>query len=87
VSHFVQRALARRTYENRRDVEQRGLLLASGLITGEALVGIGLAVPIVASGRSDVLAFWGTHEAAWPGALLMLALVALLYRLSAPRRG
>jgi putative OPT family oligopeptide transporter len=85
VAHFVGRALARRSAEERGEVEQRGLLLSSGLITGEALVGIGLAVPIVASGRADVLAFWGTHEAAWPGALLLLAIVLLLYRLSAPR--
>jgi uncharacterized oligopeptide transporter (OPT) family protein len=27
--------------------EQRGLLMASGLITGEALMGIGVAIPIV----------------------------------------
>lgn len=85
VAHLARRALRKRPVENRSEVEQRGLLLSSGLITGEALVGIGLAVPIVASGRADVLAFWGTHEAAWPGAFLLLVIVALLYRLSAPR--
>ena len=31
----------------------RGLLLASGLITGEALVGIGMAIPIAASGDRE----------------------------------
>jgi putative OPT family oligopeptide transporter len=31
----------------------RGVLLASGLITGEALVGIGIAIPIAASGDKD----------------------------------
>ncbi|MCK4565131.1 MAG: oligopeptide transporter, OPT family [Verrucomicrobia bacterium] len=33
-----------------------GLLFASGLITGEALAGILLAIPIVASGNPDILA-------------------------------
>jgi putative OPT family oligopeptide transporter len=35
--------------------DQTGLLFASGLITGEALVGIGLAIPIVASGDPQFL--------------------------------
>jgi len=62
------------------DVEQRGLLLASGFITGEALVGIAMAVPIVIASRADVMAFWGVHAAAWPG-LLILALICYgLYR-------
>ena len=36
--------------------ERRGLLFASGLITGEALVGIMLAVPFAAAQSTDVLA-------------------------------
>ena len=35
--------------------EEGGLLIASGLITGEALIGILLAVPVAIYGRSDVL--------------------------------
>ncbi len=35
--------------------DRQGLLFASGLITGEALIGILLAVPIVLSGRADVM--------------------------------
>jgi len=58
----------------------RGLLFAAGLITGEALVGIVLAVPIVLAGRGDVLAFWGEVGSPWPGALLLLAVMGLLYR-------
>ena len=34
----------------------RGVLFAAGLITGEALLGILLAIPIVISGRKDILA-------------------------------
>lgn len=35
--------------------EQAGLLIASGLITGEALIGIALAIPVAIYGSSDVL--------------------------------
>jgi uncharacterized oligopeptide transporter (OPT) family protein len=52
----------------------RGLLLASGLITGEALVGILMAIPIVVSGSSDVLAIMDHPLGAWPGALLLLGI-------------
>ncbi len=38
------------------DSERRGLLFSSGLITGEALVGILLAIPFAASQSTDVLA-------------------------------
>jgi len=71
--------------EAEKEVEQRGLLLASGLITGEALVGIAMAVPIVIAQNGEVFAFWGVHGAAWPG-LAMFALVTwAVYRFSVPR--
>ncbi|MGH7700835.1 MAG: OPT family oligopeptide transporter, partial [Gemmatimonadales bacterium] len=60
--------------------ERHGLLFAAGLITGEALLGILLAIPIVLAGRADVLAFWGTHEGTWPGVLLLALVMGYLYR-------
>jgi putative OPT family oligopeptide transporter len=57
-----------------------GLLFAAGLITGEALVGIGMAIPIVVYGRADVLAFWGVHEGNLPGIALLTLVAFLLYR-------
>ena len=36
--------------------KRNGVLFAAGLITGEALMGIVIAIPIVMSGRADVLA-------------------------------
>jgi len=86
VAWLVKRTLARHGEQKTKQVEQRGLLLSSGLITGEALVGIGLAIPIVLSGKADVLAFLGIHKAAWPGALLLAVLLFFLYRLSVPRK-
>jgi putative OPT family oligopeptide transporter len=86
VSHFVKRAVARQkgsvSGDAQKDLEQRGLLLASGLITGEALVGILMAIPIVLSGRSDVLAFFGVHSSPLPGLALLCLVVYGLYRVA-----
>lgn len=61
----------------------RGLLAAAGLITGEALMGIGIALPVAASGRSDVLALGMPGlPAAWPGLILVLALGLWLWWLA-----
>lgn len=57
------------------------MLAAAGLITGEALMGIGLAVPIVVSGNADVLALGMQPFGAWPGVILLLALCVWLLRL------
>jgi len=62
-----------------------GILLAAGLITGEALMGIALAVPIVLSGSNDVLSLLepALTEAigAWPAFLLFVALCVWLGRI------
>ncbi|MBJ6978752.1 oligopeptide transporter, OPT family [Luteimonas sp. MC1895] len=65
-------------------VHRPGTLFAAGLITGEALMGIAIAVPIVITERSDVLAVAESlHFNQWVG-LAVLAVVAwLLYRSSA----
>lgn len=57
------------------------LLAAAGLITGEALMGIGLAVPIVMTGDPQILSLGMQPLGAWPGILLMLALCPWLARL------
>lgn len=61
--------------------DRHGLLFAAGLITGEALIGIVLAIPIVIGG-ADVLAFWGDFSSPWPGVALLLLLMYLLYRVA-----
>jgi putative OPT family oligopeptide transporter len=53
-----------------------GLLFGAGLITGEALVGIALAVPIVLFKDGDVLAMKNFTAVAWPGILWLVAVVA-----------
>ncbi len=63
VSHAALTAVRRRRGDEA-GAERSGLLLASGLITGEALVGILLAIPFAVYQRTDVLAIPGV-----PGAL------------------
>jgi putative OPT family oligopeptide transporter len=73
--------------EDARDrVHRPGVLFSAGLITGEALMGIAIAVPIVVSARADVLALPEMFQLSqWIG-LIVLALVGwLLYRTG--RRG
>jgi len=59
---------------------RRGVLFASGLITGEALTGIALAIPIVISGKTDILALTQGSQRAWPGIILLTAIGYWLYR-------
>lgn len=84
IAHLVKRRLRKSLGdpggEEFKAREQRGMLISSGLITGEALVGILMAIPIVLAGRSDVLAFLGVHDLALPGILLLLGLFYLIYR-------
>jgi hypothetical protein len=68
--------------EARATGERNGLLFAAGLITGEAMVGILLAIPIVASSNANVLAFWGEHESVLPGIILLAVVVYWLYRVA-----
>jgi len=62
--------------------ERNGLLFAAGLITGEAMVGILLAIPIVLTSNANVLAYWGEHDGVLPGILLLAVVVYWLYRMA-----
>jgi putative OPT family oligopeptide transporter len=59
---------------------RHGLLFASGLITGEALIGILLAIPIVLSGNLKVLAVLKKPLGTWPGVVLLVGIGYWLYR-------
>ena len=87
LAHFAQRSMGRgASPADSERANRKGILFASGMITGEALTGIIIAIPIVASGRADVLALPASLQF---GGLLGLAIVAVLafglYR-SASRR-
>ena len=57
-----------------------GMLTAAGLITGEALVGIFLAIPIVLSGDAGVLALADEPFGGTPGLVVVAALGWWVYR-------
>ena len=77
IAHLVERRLrAKGTDEAGLErANRKGLLFAAGMITGEALMGIGIAIPIVSSGSADVLAL---PESLRFGEGLGLAVVAVL---------
>jgi len=62
-------------------LKQRGMLFAAGLITGEALVGVLIAIPIVATGRDDVFSLpEAFHFGGWLGLLFLAGLAAWLFK-------
>jgi uncharacterized oligopeptide transporter (OPT) family protein len=83
---LVSRALDRMKAgpERRGEVERNGLLVAAGFITGEALMGIMLAVPVAAAHDAEVLALFGGEYAEFklPALLFVVTVLVLLYRLS-----
>jgi len=66
------------------DGGRHGMLFAAGLITGEALIGILMAIPIVVSGNPDVFALSLDLTPA-VGLLVVLGVAAALFRVAARR--
>jgi putative OPT family oligopeptide transporter len=63
-----------------------GMLFAAGMIAGESLTGVVLAIPIVASGRADVLALpAGLQFGNGLGLAIYVALAGLLYWIASRR--
>lgn len=77
IAHLAERHLRRRGTDEAglERAHRKGLLFAAGMITGEALMGIGIAIPIVSSGSADVLALPAHLRF---GEMLGLAVVAAL---------
>jgi uncharacterized oligopeptide transporter (OPT) family protein len=86
LSHIVgrRRGLTKDSDEAEVDrVHRPGTLFAAGLITGEALMGIAIAFPIVIAKRADVLALPERyHFGAGVGLVVLAVVVALFYRSS-----
>ncbi|MCH8958756.1 MAG: oligopeptide transporter, OPT family, partial [Proteobacteria bacterium] len=84
VGHLVERHFKPGDADGERErIHQKGTLFSAGLITGEALMGIFIAVPIVAVGSVNVLALpeaW--HFGGWLGLIMLAAVAVLLYRLA-----
>jgi putative OPT family oligopeptide transporter len=67
---------------NPEGARQLGVLMASGMIVGESLVGVLLAAVVVFSGRPDPLALVGeafADASVWVGGLVFAVAIALMY--------
>ncbi|MBL9020097.1 MAG: oligopeptide transporter, OPT family [Myxococcales bacterium] len=86
VAWLVGRVLdrAKASAERRAEVERNGLLVAAGFITGEALIGIALAVPVAVYHDDAVLALFDGeyHSFKWPALGFVALVMWLLYKLS-----
>ncbi|MGH8031737.1 MAG: OPT family oligopeptide transporter [Luteimonas sp.] len=83
LSHFVERKhkLAAGDEDARDRLHRPGTLFSAGLITGEALMGIAIAIPIVLSKRADVLALPESLQfGQWVGLAVLVIVGWLLYR-------
>ena len=83
VAYLVERFFHAEDAKAKENIHQKGTLFSAGLITGEALMGIFIAIPIVVVGSADVLALpeaW--HFGGWLGLLMLAGLAILLYRLA-----
>jgi putative OPT family oligopeptide transporter len=79
IAHLVERKLGGK--EAAESAGHNGMLFAAGLITGEALMGIVIAIPIVMSGRADVIALpAGLQFGGWLGLVVVAWLAMWLYR-------
>jgi putative OPT family oligopeptide transporter len=62
-------------------LSRKGMLFSAGMITGEALMGILIAIPIVGYGRADILALPATWQfGQWLGVIILVVLAVMLYR-------
>ena len=62
-------------------LNRKGMLFSAGMITGEALMGILIAIPIVGYGRADVLALPAAWQfGQWLGVVVLAVLAMLLFR-------
>jgi len=81
----VERAVEKRTADEKLRIEEKGTLLASGLIAGEAIVGILLAVVFLAG--MPAMATFGFYPA-WGGWLSLIGFASVAYVLiRIPARG
>jgi putative OPT family oligopeptide transporter len=87
LAHLVERAAGVHNDPDAAErVHRKGVLFSAGLITGEALLGIIIAIPIVTSGRADVLALPGGVQFGEGVGLAIFAVIGwILYRVA--RRG
>lgn len=86
IHEIVRRVRLKRARGVEDPIHNSGLLFASGLITGEALAGILIAIPIVATGNKHFLSLLDIPLGTWPAWILMAAIAGWLYHVSVGRK-
>ena len=85
IAHFATKMHAKRGVDGEKSM-RHGMLFAAGLITGEALVGILMAIPIVKSGDPDVFALSESLQFGGSVGLAIIAMVCYwMYRVAAAK--
>ncbi len=84
LAHLVERAAGVQNDPDAAErIHRKGVLFSAGLITGEALLGILIAIPIVTSGRSDVMALSAGLQFGELLGLVIFAVIGwILYRVA-----
>ena len=86
IAHFAQKVHAKRGEDGAKSM-RHGMLFAAGLITGEALVGILMAIPIVQSGDADVFALSESLQFGGGAGLIIIAIVSVwMYRVASEKQ-
>jgi len=86
IAHFAAKVHAKRGVDGEKSL-RHGMLFAAGLITGEALVGILMAIPIVQSGDADVFALNESMQFGGTLGLVIVGLVSVwMYRVAAAKQ-
>lgn len=86
ISYLIHRYHRKKNTEQKivQEGDKRGLLLASGLITGEALLGVLIAIPIV---LKRPLTLMENPIGAWPGIILLVMIAVWLYKVGLGPKG
>ncbi len=85
IAHFASKAHAKRGQDGEKSM-RNGMLFAAGLITGEALVGILMAIPIVQTGNPDVFALAESLQFGGGLGLLVIAAISVwMYRVASAK--
>lgn len=83
LTHIVQRRSGAPVDQNEEKIHRKGVLFSAGLITGEALMGILIAIPIVVSGDAAALALPTQFQFGnFVGLLIFAAIGFVLYRVA-----
>lgn len=85
IAHFAAKVHAKRGVDGEKSM-RHGMFFAAGLITGEALVGILMAIPIVRSGDPNVFALGESMQFGGGVGLVIIAAVCFwMYRVAAAK--